>query len=165
MEGLNWFTCKIEFSAYPRKGGVEGQMPPPPPPPAPTERNPGALRKFCRVHTVVGKMAQDVGMVWKCCGVIPIGSILVCLLQFHLLLFCHFYFDLLLFVALLLNFDLPRLCMPLLKFWEYSWNIHWHILWCANTKIKVFAEAFSCFASVPWCISANTKRLWTLANT
>ena len=36
----------------------------------------------------------------------------------------HFYLYLLLFASLLLNFDLPRFCMPLLKFWGYSFKEH-----------------------------------------
>ena len=39
----------------------------------------------------------------------------------------HFYFYLLLFVALLLNFDLPRIYMPLLKFWEYCTDINYDV--------------------------------------
>ena len=40
--------------------------------------------------------------------------------------YCCFIYStfLLLFAALLLNFDLPRFCMPLLNFWVYSFKEH-----------------------------------------
>ena len=62
------------------------------------------------------------------------GNILVRLLLFCLLPFRLLQFRLLLlhiftsicfyFAALLLNLDLPRFCMPLLKFWVYSFKEH-----------------------------------------
>ena len=81
----------------------------------------------------------------------PRCNILVCLLllcllpfgllPFRLLLFCLLniftsicFYNV--FAALLLNFDLPRFCMPLLKFCGYSFMEHPDIIWC---KMKVFS--------------------------
>ena len=83
------------------------------------------------------------------------------LLLFHLLKIFNFY--LLLFAALLLNFDLPSICLSCWSFWGYCTDIVWYtnmmykyqhffmvwgyvflqkgtstdIKWCTNTKIKV----------------------------
>lgn len=50
----------------------------------------------------------------------------------------HFYFYLLLFAALLLNFHLPRFSMPFLKFWGYSFKYDVQI---PKSKLLLFLEA------------------------
>ena len=69
------------------------------------------------------------------------GNILVCLLLFHLLPFCLLNIYLLLSAALLLNFHLPRFCMPLLKFLGVILQgTSTDIIWCSyRYQNQVFA--------------------------
>ena len=66
-------------------------------------------------------------------------NILVCLLLFHLFQICLLLFRLLnVFTSICFYlqhcYDLPRSCMPLLKFWGYSFKEHpLDIIWCTNT--------------------------------
>ena len=76
---------------------------------------------------------------------IYLGNILVCLLLFRLLYRSstqHFYFYLLLFAPLLLNFDLIRFCMPLLKLWGYSFKEHPLTSYDVQIPKSAFLEAF-----------------------
>ena len=67
----------------------------------------------------------------------------------------HFYVDLLLFAALLLNFDLPRFCMPFevlgifLQGLTTSYDVQ-----IRKTNFLLFLEAFLCGT---WCISQHVK--------
>ena len=60
-------------------------------------------------------------------------------------IYSTFNFDLLLFAALLLNFDLPRGCMPLLKFWGYffkEYPLTSYDVQIPKSKFLLFLEAF-----------------------
>ena len=63
-----------------------------------------------------------------------------------------FYFYQLLFAALLLNFDWPRFCRPLLKWFLQETSTD--VIWCTNTTIKVFAflEAliYGTWSNITW---------------
>ena len=91
------------------------------------------------------------------------------LLQFHLSSTQHFYFYLLLFAALLSNFDLP--IKGLYAFVEvlgvFLQGTSNYIIWCTNTKMKVMFMfmGHGIFHSTLNC-TLNLSRVWvTTANT